>query len=62
MFMDLLCLKSFWSALVAQWIKDPALSLLTAWDAAMVQVQSLAQERSHLSWLKQLSLRRFNKF
>lgn len=28
MFMDLLCLKSFWSALVAQWIKDPALSLL----------------------------------
>lgn len=28
MFMDLLCLKSFWSALVAQWIKDPASLLL----------------------------------
>ena len=34
------------SSLVAQWVKDPALSL-AAWVAAMAQVPSLARELPH---------------
>ena len=29
---------------MAQWVKDPAVSLLWAWVTAVVQVQCLAQE------------------
>ena len=39
----------YWSSLVAQWVKDPALVTAVAWVTVVAWVQSLVPEFPHLS-------------